>query len=54
MTTETWFGQAEAIDALGQIIDADILRFAAILEEFLKNRNHTGHIMFHHCCVKRT
>lgn len=34
----TRLGQAEAVDSLGEIVDADVLRFAAILKEFLRGR----------------
>lgn len=31
----TGFGEAEAVDSLGEVVHAYIFRFAAILEEFL-------------------
>lgn len=31
----TRLGEAEAVDSLREVVHADILRFAAILEEFL-------------------
>jgi len=37
----TRFGETEAIDSLREVVYANILRFAAILEEFL--RTHLTH-----------
>lgn len=31
----TWFGEAEAVDTFGQVVDANDLRLDFILEEFL-------------------
>lgn len=44
-SSETWFRQAEAIDSLWEIVDTNILRFAAILEEFLKDKKHSQSLL---------
>lgn len=35
-TELTWFGQTEAIHSFGQIVNANVLWWTAILEKFLK------------------
>lgn len=35
----TGFGEAETVHSLRQVVHSHILRFAAILEEFLRRRN---------------
>lgn len=37
----TRLGEAEAVDSLREVVDAHILRFAAILEEFLCRNTHS-------------
>lgn len=32
----TWLGEAEAVHSLGEVVHADVLRFAAVLEELLR------------------
>lgn len=42
----TRLGETEAVDPLGEVIDANVLRLAAILEELLPRYIHT-HLDFH-------
>lgn len=41
----TGFGEAEAVDSLREVVNADVLRFAAVLEELLR-RKHTRSVIF--------
>lgn len=42
----TRLGEAEAVDSLREVVHADILRFAAILEELLLRNKHS--VMFNY------
>lgn len=37
----TRLGEAETVDSLGKVVHADVLRFAAILEELLSGNTHS-------------
>ncbi len=40
----TRLGEAEAVDSLREVVHADVLRFAAILEELLRRKTHSVRI----------
>ena len=42
----TGFGEAEAVDSLREVVNADVLRFAAVLEELLRRNTHTRSVIF--------